>query len=247
MSVNRQEAIFLHAQIEVGKTRAVSAYGLRLPSKAKGRFFFTEPSGEIWNAAFELSLQDGGYLKVDSIQISDLKLPSKFSGKFESLAELRESPEYMQYEIDRHEGREVSLFAPVEKWQLNRIYKNYTVLIYELTLLYLNLTPSLISKAPVNWRQGDENELTAIEEHYKVFMNRPRQSINIQLLKQVAQIYSRAARMGEKPVEAVQAAFKVSHRTASDYATKAREAGLLPKTTPGKVTVTKINKRKEGK
>jgi hypothetical protein len=39
---------------------------------------------------------------------------------------------------------------------------------------------------------------------------------------------------------------RVEHRTASDYATKARKLGLLPETTPGVVTIEKP-KIKKGK
>lgn len=39
---------------------------------------------------------------------------------------------------------------------------------------------------------------------------------------------------------------RVAHRTASDYASKARELGLLPETKPGVVTIERP-KRKKGK
>ena len=47
--------------------------------------------------------------------------------------------------------------------------------------------------------------------------------------------------------EALMRRYKCKHRTASEYATKAREIGLLPPTEPGKVTVNKPKARKGSK
>ena len=51
-------------------------------------------------------------------------------------------------------------------------------------------------------------------------------------LARVAEIYR--ANLDDGPTRAVRAAFMVSERTASDYVQRARRAGLLPPTTPGK-------------
>jgi hypothetical protein len=52
------------------------------------------------------------------------------------------------------------------------------------------------------------------------------------LLREVAEIYG--ASIGHKPTMAVRDHFEVKHRTAALYVQRAREAGLLPQTTPGK-------------
>ena len=52
------------------------------------------------------------------------------------------------------------------------------------------------------------------------------------ILPEVARIYR--ARIDDRPVEAVQAAFGVSYRTAGRYVQLCRDADLLPPTTPGK-------------
>jgi hypothetical protein len=74
-----------------------------------------------------------------------------------------------------------------------------------------------------------------------------RQKISPEFLKEVAALYISAAKNGEKPVKAIQERYKCSYRTASDYGTKAREAGFLPPTTPGKVVISSSPKTKKGR
>ena len=67
-----------------------------------------------------------------------------------------------------------------------------------------------------------------------------RRRINMELLTVVARIYTEAGtRPGGQPIQEIANHFKCSARTAQDWATKSRNAGLLPPTTPGKVTVKK--------
>jgi len=61
-----------------------------------------------------------------------------------------------------------------------------------------------------------------------------RRKITPAFLDAVATVYRDNA--DERPVEAVNAAFGGSYRTAAMYVQRARAAGLLPPTTPGKVT-----------
>jgi hypothetical protein len=51
-------------------------------------------------------------------------------------------------------------------------------------------------------------------------------------LRGVADVYRQ--NLDDRPVEAVQAAYGGKYRTAADYVQRARKAGLLPPTTPGK-------------
>lgn len=60
-----------------------------------------------------------------------------------------------------------------------------------------------------------------------------RRKITDDLLRQVAEVYRNA---GSAPTNAVKRAFGCSDRTAGRYVTLAREAGLLPETTQGKVS-----------
>jgi len=74
----------------------------------------------------------------------------------------------------------------------------------------------------------------------------------LNLRRQSRGIYSplplaaRATRQGRTSSAAIMDSERVAHRTASDYASKARELGLLPETKPGVVTI-ETPKRKKGK
>ena len=59
-----------------------------------------------------------------------------------------------------------------------------------------------------------------------------KRSLTPAFLARVAEIYR--ANIADGPTRAVRATFMVSERTASDYVQRARRAGLLPPTTPGK-------------
>jgi hypothetical protein len=57
-------------------------------------------------------------------------------------------------------------------------------------------------------------------------------AVTPQLLERVAEVYR--ANIRRAPTRAVREAFMVSERTASEYVQRARRAGLLPATTPGR-------------
>ncbi len=62
-----------------------------------------------------------------------------------------------------------------------------------------------------------------------------RQVITEETIREVARVYR--ANATRRPTQAVAKAFGVQHRTASKYVRRARDIGLLPETTAGKVTV----------
>ncbi|MGI9156951.1 MAG: hypothetical protein ACR2FG_09985 [Marmoricola sp.] len=62
-----------------------------------------------------------------------------------------------------------------------------------------------------------------------------RQIITEEKLREVARVYR--AHASSRPTQAVARAFGVEHRTAAKYVRRARDIGLLPETTAGKVTV----------
>jgi len=73
-----------------------------------------------------------------------------------------------------------------------------------------------------------------------------RKQITPKYLKHIADVYTQAVQNDKNPIQAIMDSERVKHRTASDYATKARKLGLLPETKPGVVTI-EIPKRKKGK
>jgi len=62
-----------------------------------------------------------------------------------------------------------------------------------------------------------------------------RQVITEETIREVARVYR--ANATRRPTQAVAQAFGVQHRTASKYVRRARDLGLLPETTAGKVTI----------
>jgi len=77
------------------------------------------------------------------------------------------------------------------------------------------------------------NDQTALADIRQVRSGRSRMSQE-RLLK-VVEVYRE--HINDRPTEAVERAFGVSHRTAARYVQQARTAGLLPTTTPGKKKV----------
>jgi hypothetical protein len=73
-----------------------------------------------------------------------------------------------------------------------------------------------------------------------------RRRVTDKFLKEIAEVYTRAVLDGLDPYPEIMAIYKCAHRTAQEWATKARapHLGFLPPTTPGKVTVGKTKTRK---
>jgi hypothetical protein len=80
------------------------------------------------------------------------------------------------------------------------------------------------------------DRLTAIPESMKLVAaarrgNGPRK-VDQAFLEQIAGVYRR--NLHDRPTQAVSDAFGIKHSTAAEYVRRARAAGLLPPTTPGK-------------
>ncbi len=113
---------------------------------------------------------------------------------------------------------------------------------------YLNREPQTEPVNLVRWWNSNIEPLGAIElrELKSTINTRLRKQITPDYLQSIATIYVQAVKDGKKPIQAIMESERVEHRTASDYATKARKLGLLPDTKPGVVTIEKP-KRKKGK
>lgn len=71
-----------------------------------------------------------------------------------------------------------------------------------------------------------------------------RRRITNKFLREVAGVYEQAVASGLNPHDQIMAIYKCKHRTAQEWATKARHLEYLPPTTPGKVTVKSKTNRK---
>ncbi len=100
----------------------------------------------------------------------------------------------------------------------------------------------------VRYWDGKADPLTRSElsDLTKTINTTLRKQITPEYLQHIADVYTQAVQNGRNPIQAIMDSERVKHRTASDYATKARKLGLLPETTPGVVTI-ETPKRKKGK
>jgi hypothetical protein len=98
-------------------------------------------------------------------------------------------------------------------------------------------------KAPeiVRWWTENPEPLTRseLQELNKTINTSLRRRITPEYLERIATIYTQAKLDDKNPVQAVMDSERVEHRTASDYASRARKLGLLPETKPGVVTIDK--------
>lgn len=100
----------------------------------------------------------------------------------------------------------------------------------------------------VRYWDGKADPLTRSElsDLTKTINTTLRKQITPKYLKHIADVYTQAVKDGKNPIQAIMDSERVKHRTASDYATKARKLGLLPETKPGVVTI-ETTKGKKGK
>jgi hypothetical protein len=111
---------------------------------------------------------------------------------------------------------------------------------------YRNQEPQTEPVNLVRWWTGNSKPLSAIElKELNVTINtKLRKKLTPEYLQQIAIIYTQAVKDGKKPIQVIMDSERVAHRTASDYASKARKLGLLPETKPGVVTIDKPTKKK---
>jgi hypothetical protein len=79
---------------------------------------------------------------------------------------------------------------------------------------------------------GERAQSEAVQQIAAARKGRHARSVTPGFLQEVAEVYR--SNIKGNPTQAVQTAFSVSKRMASEYVKRAREAGLLPPTTPGK-------------
>lgn len=189
-----------------------------------------------FNAEF-LFNKDGNYWKAElRIIVSDLGLPTLKEVHVYGYDELTEW-DYVLLEIDPKVVRKPTV-SNVERWQLNLVTQLRHLLLKDA------ITYAVTSGVFPNSRPGiTATELKALER--KIDKTISKRVVTDDLLKQVALTYSEAIRNGlDDPIEEVMTLTDRSHRRSQEYVQMAREKGLLPKTTPGKVTINKPKARK---
>ena len=139
----------------------------------------------------------------------------------------------------------------VERWQLKHIEEK------RFELFEMALRIAILHGAPVEMKDPEgklhkvyvEREITELDlkKIEKLLVKKIRQRVTNELLLEVSRIYTESALVTGKPIQDLMAFYKCSERTAQTYCERARLAGFLPETTPGKITIEKPKKRKEKK
>lgn len=238
-------------------------FGEHVIAKQFGSNFYFKDGDKTWSAHFRIKITELGTPKLMSVEVtgSRAKHPKPLvktwdASNMDELIERFKSPGKLPPVHSEEELEEFSRLQPeadsVERWQL-KIVEQFRFQLLELGIrLAIELGNPMKQKSPNGeWQlvymprePFTESEIKAL---LKDIDKKIRQKITPDFLAEVARIYTDAGLRGERPIKAIEEFYKCSHRTAQDYATKAREQKLLPETTPGKITVKKPRARKETK
>lgn len=213
------------ATLMVGDPEWVKFENYPIPSSFIVRFHFRDGKNH-WAADFSIAVSENGTPKLFQVTV---------------LATLDDGLHLPR--ITRENFREIN---GVERWQLKIIEQHRFDLLEMAIALAITMQGPKSNGGERIWT-SKEGSLTAIElkEVTSQIHKRIRQRITPEFLQDVANIYTNAVLKKENPIEAIAERFQCAHRTAQEYATKARKEKRLPPTSPGKVTVKKPPKRKE--
>ena len=205
----------------------------------------TRPKDEnkTWDVKFRVAISENGTPSLYSVEVNgsfravklaktnnyppDFFIPKGVSSPSERelVSSERELPNLLRRES-------------VERWQL-KLVEQYRFQMLELALWLAISSVTPISEGNKTYWSLTEKSFNADEMRVitKSISKRIRQKITPDFLKEVADIYTEAGLNQDDPVQALMRRYKCAHRTASEYASKARNIGLLPPTEPGVVTV----------
>lgn len=223
-----------------------------LPKSFSAWFIFSDKS-KVWDIVFEIRVSDEGVPSLYKVEI----LGSRSRNLLEQGRESVKRWQLQRVEQERFNLLEtalkVAICTRVPAYMPKEEYSPEAVAMRALNKVIPNINPLELEPLPagfIRYWDGNPNPLNAqqIKELTKEIDTRIRKRIDAKYLKRIAKIYTDAVNEGKNPIEAIMESESVKHRTASEYATKARapELKLLPVTTPGKVTITR-QKRKGSK
>lgn len=205
-----------------------------------------------WNVFFTVSITDLGSPVLDGLEMSrnvtrwKIKLIEQYRY---TLLELALQIVVKTLTPSYRDANERLLSEQAMKTLLRDGRLELTSKTYELNFVD-PINPLFVRESPdiVRWWTANSEPLTAIElrELKSTVNTKLRKQITPEYLEHIATIYTQAVKDGKKPIQVIMDSERVAHRTASDYASKARELGLLPETKPGVVTI-ETPKRKKGK
>jgi len=249
-----------HSKISAGFSAAAEFEGHRIPKVFEAWFEFQDKvPRRRWNAYFEVSISKNGTPTLNEVRLlGSWDISTGYGKEYRDLNRdlngIIPNPNFGK-PSSNDDPEEIFLLnrGSVERWQIKFIEQyRFQLLELSIQMAITSTKDTLItnedSEGRGDFRIWDEsnNEFSEreIKAMSKVIGRRIRQKITPEFLLEVTEIYTKAALAGEPPTKAIQEKFKVSHRTASDYASKARKEGFLPDTEPGIVTVRKPSKKK---
>ena len=241
--------IFAHS--EPGVSDPVQ-FGDRVIASAFTSLFMFKDKDKTWTAIFKIRVSDLGTPKLHSVEVigSQTKHPKPLRAL--TMTNGKPDPNWTEDEYAEY-SELIPDTESVERWQL-KVIEQYRFQLLELGIhLAIKLGEPTFMKFPSgeirrHWDPIPPLTVTELKQLQRQIDTKIRQKITPDLLAHVADLYTRAGLQGEPPIKAIKEFYKCSYRTAQDYATKARRAGLLPETDPGVVTVTKAKpKTRKGK
>jgi hypothetical protein len=231
--------------------------GFPVPKRFTALFTFYEEAKrvKIWGLRFRIFISDNGTPVLWSIEVE---------GSFEpQLQDFRITQEIAMQQPDKWkpvgkqapnktespitEGERLGAVS-IQRWQL-KVLESQRFNLLELAMRLAITTTTQVTEDGKTWWRIENKDFNAADlKKMKMSVERKlRQKITPDLLEKVAEIYTNAELAGEPPIQALQNHFNLKHRTAQEYATRARRLGLLPETSRGVVTVKKPRARKENK
>ena len=245
------------ALIYAGESESTLFEGRVIPKWFTGLFSFedkqvtnkvtqkSEPKdkNKTWDVKFRVAISDNGTPSLYSVEVN-----GSFRAVRLNLNKTTNPPKDLFYPLPLGTFKVSERNLPnqlhresVERWQL-KLVEQYRFQMLELALWLAMSSVVPVTEGNKTWWSLEDREFNSdeIKEISKTIGKRIRQKITPDFLQEVAKIYTEAGLSGDDPVQALMRRYKCAHRTASEYATKAREIGLLPPTDPGKVTVKPI-------
>lgn len=216
-----------------------------VPKTFQTFFMFKEKKDKDWLVIFTISVSDLGTPSLDSVTIRNgvdrwkLKLIEQYRYALLEMAlkivVSTRSPRFMlesEYDLET-----VAVLRAIAQMGI------------ESTNPVLMELPTHLKGVPtkfVRYWDGKAEPLSVkeLKNLSKTINTTLRKRITPEYLQQIATIYTQAVKDGKKPIQVIMDSERVEHRTASDYASKARKLGLLPVTKPGVVTIDKPTKKK---
>jgi len=231
--------------------------GLPVPKRFTALFTFYEEGKrvKIWGLRFRIFISENENPVLWSIEIEGSFEPEHQDFRITQEIAMQEPDKWKPANKPSSNSENSSITSgerlgavSIQRSQL-RVLEQQRFNLLELAVRLAITTTKQITENGVTWWRIENKDFSAEEiRNIKREVGRKlRKKITPELLKQVAEIYTQAELSGESPIQALQTHFNLKYRTAQDYATKARRIGLLPETTPGKVTVKKPRERKESK